>query len=98
MTTIDIHDAKFSIDGAPTYAGRTFRGYEIEGLLLNTRMVQATFDDLNPATRARWAYPDTGVWDAERNVEEFLDRAADLPRARRACRHRQLPVRQSRRL
>ncbi len=72
MTTIDIRDAKFYIDGAPTYAGRTFRGYEIEGLLLNTRMVQATFDDLNPVTRARWAYPDTGFWDAARNVEEFL--------------------------
>jgi hypothetical protein len=24
-------------------------------------------------TRPRWAYPDTGVWDPERNVREFLD-------------------------
>src|SRR5213592_4135326 len=23
-------------------------------------------------SRARWAYPDTGVWDAERNVREFM--------------------------
>jgi hypothetical protein len=36
-------------------------------------MVQATFDDENPATRPRWVYPDTGVWDAERNVQEFLE-------------------------
>jgi hypothetical protein len=35
-------------------------------------MVQATFDDLNPATRERWRYPDTGVWDPERNVREFI--------------------------
>jgi hypothetical protein len=35
-------------------------------------MVQANFDDLNPETRDRWAYPDTGVWDAERNTREFL--------------------------
>jgi hypothetical protein len=35
--------------------------------------VQATFDDLNPDTRARWAYKDTGAWDPERNVKEFLD-------------------------
>jgi hypothetical protein len=36
-------------------------------------MVQATFDDANPDTVARWAYPDTGVWDPERNVSEFVD-------------------------
>ncbi|TVQ04288.1 MAG: hypothetical protein EA381_00455, partial [Planctomycetaceae bacterium] len=40
--------------------------------LFNSRMVQATFDDLNPETRDRWAYPDTDVWDANRNVNEFL--------------------------
>lgn len=34
--------------------------------------MQATFDDLNPATRGRWAYPDTGCWERERNVQEFL--------------------------
>jgi hypothetical protein len=36
-------------------------------------MVQATFDDANPETRSRWAHPDTGAWDAERNVREFLE-------------------------
>jgi hypothetical protein len=46
---------------------------KIEGLLLNSRMVQATFDDLNPETRKQWVYPDTGEWDPERNVTEFLD-------------------------
>jgi hypothetical protein len=35
-------------------------------------MVQGVFDDLNPATRARWAYPDTGKWDPERNTREFV--------------------------
>jgi hypothetical protein len=35
-------------------------------------MVQATFDDLNPETAKRWAYADTGKWDAERNVREFI--------------------------
>jgi hypothetical protein len=39
---------------------------------MNARMVQATFDDLNAATRARWAYPDTGEWDPDRNVREFI--------------------------
>jgi hypothetical protein len=36
-------------------------------------MVQAIFDDLNPETRDRWAYPDTGRWDPERNVQEFVE-------------------------
>ena len=35
-------------------------------------MVQGVFDDLNPETRRRWAYPDTMRWDPERNTREFL--------------------------
>jgi len=27
---------------------------------------------LNPETAPRWAYPDTKIWDAERNVSEFI--------------------------
>lgn len=72
MTQVTIQGDQFFIDHVPTYKGRTWRGHRIDGLLLNTRMVQATFDDENPETRARWAYPDTGVYDAERNVQEFL--------------------------
>ncbi|MEM7022374.1 MAG: hypothetical protein AAF637_07235 [Pseudomonadota bacterium] len=70
-TTVSIEGDSFLINGKPTYAGRTYQGHKIEGLLLNSRMVQGTYDDLNPATRERWNYPD-GPWDAERNVEEFL--------------------------
>lgn len=72
MTTVAIAGEDFLIDGRPTYAGRFWRGHRIEGLLLNSRMVQATFDDLNPATRDRWQYPDTGRWDPDRNLSEFL--------------------------
>ena len=46
---------------------------------MNSRMVQATFDDENPLTAPMWAYPDTGRWDAERNSAEFV---AMLPRYR----------------
>jgi hypothetical protein len=35
-------------------------------------MVQGIFDDRNTATADRWAYPDTGKWDAERNTREFI--------------------------
>jgi hypothetical protein len=63
---------EFFIDGRPTYEGVSWSGRRIQGLLFNARMVQAVFDDLNAETRWRWAYPDTGVWDAERNTTEFI--------------------------
>ena len=71
-TRITIEGEKFLFNGVPTYKGRSFAGKPVEGLLFNTRMVQATFDDENPDSRNRWAYPDTGKWDAERNVDEFI--------------------------
>lgn len=72
-TSVSIVGDAFHINGRPTYEGRAWNGKRIEGLLLNSRMVQATFDDLNPETRPMWAYPDTGRWDPERNLREFLD-------------------------
>ncbi|MHB8994650.1 MAG: hypothetical protein ACYC63_05305 [Armatimonadota bacterium] len=72
-TEITIREDAFHLNGQPTYAGQTWQGHKIEGLLLNSRMVQGIFDDLNPQTRERWAYPDTGRWDAERNTREFIE-------------------------
>ena len=72
-TSVSIVGDQFFINGKPTYAGRSWRGHKVEGLLLNSRMVQGIFDDRNPQTVKRWAYPDTGKWDAERNTSEFLE-------------------------
>ncbi len=71
-TDVSIVGDEFLINGRPTYAGRTWRGHKMEGLLLNARVVQGIFDDRNTNTVLRWAYPDTGKWDAERNTREFL--------------------------
>jgi hypothetical protein len=71
-TTVSIVGDQFLINGRLTYAGRVWHGHKIEGLLLNSRMVQGIFDDRNRDTVQRWAYPDTGRWDAERNTREFL--------------------------
>ncbi|MBI5770134.1 MAG: hypothetical protein HZA93_20330 [Verrucomicrobia bacterium] len=79
-TEVAIAGEKFLLNGRPTYAGRVWSGVSIEGRLMNSRMVQGIFDDLNPATRAKWAYPDTGKWDAERNTREFI---AAMPEWRR---------------
>lgn len=72
-TEVTIHGDAFHINGRPTYQGRTWNGHKIEGLLLNSRMVQGIFDDLNPETRDQFAYPDTGKWDADRNTREFIN-------------------------
>jgi hypothetical protein len=71
-TSVSIEGDQFRINGQPTYKGRTWQGHKIEGLLLNSRMVQGIYDDTNPETAKRWAYKDTGKWDAERNTREFL--------------------------
>jgi hypothetical protein len=77
---VSIAKDEFRINGKPTYPGRSWQGHRIEGLLMNSRMVQATFDDLNQETRSRWSYPDGGAWDPERNTREFI---AAMPEWRR---------------
>ena len=71
-TIISIQGEDFHLNGKPTYTGRDWQGHRIEGLLMNSRMVQGIFDDRNPETVKNWAYPDTGKWDAERNTREFI--------------------------
>jgi hypothetical protein len=68
---VSIEGGAFRINGAPTYAGRSWRGHRIEGLLFNSRMANAIADDENPATQGAWSYAD-GPWDAERSTREFI--------------------------
>ena len=72
MTEITLAGEDILLDGTPTYPGREWQGHRIEGLLLNSRMVQAVFDDAAEETRPLWVYPDTGTWDPERNTDEFV--------------------------
>ncbi len=75
-TQITADGERWLINGQTTYQGRQYRGWDVEGLLMNSRMTNAMFDDENPVTRQLWAYPDTGEWDADRNTDEFI---AQLP-------------------
>lgn len=72
-TEISINADEFYINNQPTLKGKIWREYSIQGLLPNIRMVQGIFDDLNLETRERWAYPDTKIWNADRNTKEFID-------------------------
>jgi len=70
-TAVTIRNDMFLVNGSPTYSGRFWNCMRIEGLLMNARLIQGIFDDMNPVTRSKWAYPDTGEWDPQRNTAEF---------------------------
>ena len=77
QTEVTIIGEKFYINGSPTYEGQTWETsyggeYPVEGLLMNARLVQGIFDDLNENTRGQWNYPDIGEWDPDRNTTEFV--------------------------
>lgn len=76
-TVVSIAGDEFLVNGRPTYEGRYWKGKRIQGLLINARMVQGIFDDLNPETRERFVYPDTKQWDPERNTREFVEAMDD---------------------
>ncbi len=73
QTVVSIKGDQFYINGKPTYEGRYWEGNKVEGLLINSRMVNGIFDDIDPATSNAFAYPDTKKWDAERNNREFVE-------------------------
>ena len=72
MTIISICGDAWLINGQTTYADRKYGDLKVEGLLMNSRMTNAVFDDENLVTRGLFAYPDTGEWDADRNTDEFI--------------------------
>ena len=80
QTEVSIRGDQFLLNGKPTYAGRSYKGMKIEGLLMNVRAVQAIFDDLNPETRSSGPTPIRASGIPERNVREFV---AALPEWRR---------------
>ncbi len=77
QTKVTIVGEEFHINGTPTYQGQVWKTsygseYDVQGLLMNARLVQGIFDDLNEQTKGQWAYPDTGIWDPDRNTDEFI--------------------------
>jgi hypothetical protein len=72
QTVVSIKKDKFLINGEILNKGMVWQNKKIEGLLFNSRMVQAIFDDENLETQSLWKYPDTQTWDADRNTNEFV--------------------------
>jgi hypothetical protein len=47
ITSVAIDGVDWLVNGVPLGQGRTFRGFDLEGLLLNSRMANGVFDDAN---------------------------------------------------
>ncbi|WP_020527876.1 hypothetical protein [Flexithrix dorotheae] len=69
---VKIKGEDFYINNKITLEGIEWRGFRVEGLLPNARLVNGIFDDSNPETQSLWAYPDTKTWDPERNTDGFI--------------------------
>ena len=74
-TGVTIVGDKFKINGAYTYSGA------IEGMLMNSRMINGIFDDENAATKDQFKYPGETSWvsprDPDRNTDEFIGQMDD---------------------
>ena len=66
-TAVSVQGEQFLINGLPTYPGRTWNDLQIEGLLLNSRMVNGIYDDMD-------GVPPAGMlpWDARLNAEDYI--------------------------
>ncbi|MCM8832551.1 MAG: VCBS repeat-containing protein [Candidatus Omnitrophica bacterium] len=70
---VNIKGEKFYINGKLTYSENLKANKKIFGTIINSRMVQALFDDENQKTVSLWSYPDRSKFDPERNTNEFID-------------------------
>lgn len=69
LTAVSISGDDFKINGTLTYPGTS-----VQGLLLNSRMINSMFGDANPVTALEWAYPSgpAEAYTPARNLSEFL--------------------------
>ena len=77
---ISIQGDKFLFDDRLTYSDFPTAKPEALGRLMNSRMVQATFDDENPETIKLFNYLDGSPFNPDRQTDEFV---AALPSYRR---------------
>ena len=92
-TSALIENGRFIVNGQPTCKGREWNGPKVEGLLLNTRLVQGIFDDANPdaKTAGSTRTPANGPRPQHARVRR---RHARLAQVRPSCIHDQPPGRQ----
>jgi hypothetical protein len=82
MLKLSIRNDLFYLGETPTYTQRSGFPHadpRLKGLLLNHRVINGIFDDLNPSHdydgdgRDDFAYPDTGVWDPDVNTLSLIE-------------------------
>jgi hypothetical protein len=71
-TAVSIAGEGFRINGSPTYPDRRWNGDSIEGLLINARMVNGIYDDMDGDVPGGML-----PWNALSNTQDFLRRMDD---------------------
>lgn len=69
-TSISIDGTNFKINGEITY--NSAKNKNVQGLLINSRMINCIFDNSNTEYNYLFTYPDTGKWDPSRNTNEYV--------------------------
>ncbi len=73
QTAVSIHGDAFHINGRPTYAGRTWKGHKIEGLLLNSAgWCRPRLTISIQKQRRNGRIPTRATGTPERNTREFV--------------------------
>lgn len=70
-TAVSMEGERFLICELPTQPGRTWNGLQIEGLLLNARLANGIYDDMDGDPPS-----DTHPWDRRLNTENYI---ANMP-------------------
>lgn len=68
ITVCASNSTHFCIDGVPTHTGQPL----VEGLFLNSRMIQGVFEDKNASSAVNWAYPDGTPFSPARQTDELV--------------------------
>ena len=67
---MSIDGVNFKINGEITY--KNAKNSNVHGLLMNSRMINAIFDNNKTEYNYLFTYPDTGKWDPNRNTNEYV--------------------------
>eukprot|EP01084_Bolivina_argentea_P002109 3875_1 len=69
-TSVSIDGTNFKINGEITYSKA--KNSNVHGLLINSRMINAIFDNSKQEYNYLFTYPDTKKWDPQRNTKEYV--------------------------
>ena len=89
-TEVAIAGDRFLLNGKPTYPGRAWKGRKIEGLLLNSRMIQGIFDAGPPEVLEEGPEPTRHVLERNSVCQHAVEMDVGVHEAR--CKYAARPI------